>query len=139
MGSQAVAPDNLTYLSFPLVSALDTRAGEARFHALVEVAKADVIFLDTLSKFVTGDEDFPTMHTAACNTAIVPSPRRGITVIALEHSGKDLSRGPRGGSSKGDNVDVLCMLTVKADNRLRLERRASRTGRGPDLVELVGY
>lgn len=67
----------------------------------------------------------------------MPLRRRGVAVQAIDHSGKDPGRGPRGGSSKVDNVDTLWLVTSKASDRLRLERRKSRTGRGPDLVELV--
>ncbi|MEV4888983.1 AAA family ATPase [Nonomuraea sp. NPDC055795] len=136
MGFPVTPPPTLTYLSFPPLTAFDTEAGAAKFHALVGNTKQDVIYLDTWSKFISGDEASPSTHTAAYNLAIVPLRRRGITTIALDHAGKDLSRGPRGGSSKGDNVDVLWLLTAKSNGHLRLERRKCRTGRGPDLVEL---
>ncbi|ACZ84842.1 AAA family ATPase [Streptosporangium roseum] len=132
----AAALSTLKYLSFPPVSALDTPEGAAQLHALVKAVRPDVIFLDTWSKFLNGDEASPSTHTAVYNLAIIPLRSQGITVIALDHSGKDLGRGPRGGSSKKDNVDVMWLQTVKSDGRIRLERKKTRTGRGPDLIEL---
>ncbi|GAA1819361.1 AAA family ATPase [Actinomadura chokoriensis] len=137
MGHHGAPPDTLTYLSFPPVTALDTPDGAAKLHALADNLKPDVIILDTWSKFLAGDEASPSTHTEAYNLAIVPLRRKGVTVIAIDHAGKELGRGPRGGSSKVDNVDVLWLLTVKSNGRLRLERKKSRTGRGPDLVELT--
>lgn len=134
MGYQGGSP--LTYLNFPPIRALDTAEGAARLDILVDKIRPDVVFLDTWSKFLTGNESSPSTHTAAYNLAIIPLRRRGITVIAIDHSGKDIAQGPRGGSTKVDNADVLWLLTAKSDNRLRLERRKTRTGRGPDLVEL---
>ncbi|WP_190862785.1 AAA family ATPase [Actinomadura sp. RB99] len=136
MGHHGPNPPGLTYLSFPPVAALDTPDGAAQLHQLADNLNPDVIILDTWSKFLAGDEAAPTTHTEAYNLAIVPLRRKNVTVIALDHSGKELGRGPRGGSSKVDNVDVLWLLTVKSNGRLRLERRKTRTGRGPDLVEL---
>lgn len=136
MGYLAAPSECLTYLTFPPLSALDTPAGAARLHALVDAAQAEVVFLDTWSKHIEGDEASPSTHTAAYNLAITPLRRQGVTVIALDHTGKEVGRGPRGGSSKVDNVDVLWLLTGKGNGRLRLERRKTRTGRGPDIVEL---
>ncbi|MFG2016516.1 AAA family ATPase [Actinomadura geliboluensis] len=137
MGHHGPNPAGLEYLSFPPVTALDTPEGAAKLHALANNLRPDVIVLDTWSKFLAGDEASPSTHTEAYNLAIVPLRRKGVTVIAIDHAGKELGRGPRGGSSKVDNVDVLWLLTVKSNGRLRLERKKSRTGRGPDLVELT--
>jgi hypothetical protein len=133
----ATWPSTLTYCTFPRVSALDTAAGTAALHALAEGVDPELIVLDTWSKFLAGKESEPSTHTSAYAAAIVPLRRRGVTVLALDHPGKELARGPRGGSSKVDNVDVLWLLTAKSDGRLRLERKKSRTGRGVDLVELA--
>ncbi|HEU4425187.1 MAG TPA: AAA family ATPase [Pilimelia sp.] len=137
MGHTAADLTRLVYAHFPPIRALDTEAGAASFVELVGRASAEFVVLDTWSKFIDGDEASPTTHTRAYNLAIVPVRREGVAVLALDHAGKDVNRGPRGGSSKGDNVDVEWLLTAKSGGRLRLERRKSRTGRGPDLVELV--
>jgi hypothetical protein len=128
---------HLRYLNFPPIHSLDTEAGAEKLAAVVEATTAELVILDTWSKFISGDEASPSTHTRAYNLAVVPLRRQGITVLALDHPGKDISRGPRGGSSKSDNVDVEWIVTAKAGGRLRLERTKSRTGRGVDLVELV--
>lgn len=127
---------NLTYLSFPSLPPLDAPAGAAKLATLVDAIDPQLIVLDTWSKFLAGDEASPSTHTAAYNLSIVPLRRRGVAIQAIDHSGKDPARGPRGGSSKVDNVDTLWLVTAKSGGRLRLERRKSRTGRGPDLIEL---
>lgn len=136
MGYTADDLVTLTYAHFPPIRALDTEAGAAAFIDLVTKLRPSVVILDTWSKFIDGDEASPTTHTRAYNLAIVPVRAEGVTVLAIDHAGKDVNRGPRGGSSKGDNVDVEWLLTAKTGGRLRLERKKSRTGRGPDLVEL---
>lgn len=128
---------HLTYLSFPGLPPLNTEAGAAQLAAIVNCINPELIVLDTWSKFISGAEADPALHTAAYNQSIVPLRRAGRAVLAIDHGGKDLARGPRGGSSKVDNVDTLWLLTIKAGGRVRLERRKSRTGRGVDLVELV--
>lgn len=137
MGHHPTSLTSLTYMSFPNLPALDTPAGAAKLTTMVDALDPQLVILDTWSKFLSGDEAAPSTHTAAYNLSIVPLRRQGIAVQAIDHAGKDPARGPRGGSSKVDNVDALWLVTAKTGGRLRLERRKSRTGRGPDLIELV--
>lgn len=137
MGHTPASLANLTYLSFPTLPPLDTPEGAARLATIVDAIAPELVVIDTWSKFLGGDEASPNTHTNAYNLSITPLRRAGVAVLAIDHAGKDASRGPRGGSSKVDNVDALWLVTAKGDSRLRLERRKSRTGRGPDLVELA--
>lgn len=137
MGHTPADLEPLTYISFPELPPIDTPSGATRLAAIVEAVNPDLVVLDTWSKFLAGDEAAPTTHTTAYNLSIVPLRQRGIAVLAIDHSGKDPGRGPRGGSSKVDNVDALWLLTSKGNRHFRLEKRKSRTGRGPDLVEMV--
>jgi hypothetical protein len=61
--------------------------------------------------------------------------QRGITSARLDHAGKDGTKGQRGSSAKGDDVDVIWQL-AKTDEGLILKRDAARMGWIPENVPL---
>ena len=71
-----------------------------------------------------------TTFQAVYRYALMPLKRRGVTVLRLDHLGKDAENGARGSSAKGDDVDVVWHLTKKekADTTtitLKLDRARS--------------
>jgi hypothetical protein len=50
----------------------------------------------------------------------------GVAMIRLDHSGKDETKGMRGGSAKAGDVDAVWLLTRITDANLRLECGANR-------------
>jgi hypothetical protein len=59
--------------------------------------------------------------------------RRGVTWVRLDHSGKDPTKGQRGSSSKGDDVDVVWAL-AKTEKGFCLRRDFSRMQWVPPTV-----
>src|SRR5207249_3684126 len=61
--------------------------------------------------------------------------KRGVTSARLDHSGKDGTKGRRGSSAKGDDVDVIWRVE-RTNEGLILKRDAARMGWVPERVPL---
>lgn len=108
-----VGPDdlgNLRYLSFPTMGALDTAAGGAQLLAAAQSAEAELVVIDTVSRTIQGPEnDNDTWIQFYRNTGRLLK-ESGIAYIRLDHTGKDVERGMRGGSAKSSDVDAVWRL-----------------------------
>ncbi len=127
----------LRYLSFPSLPALDSPSGGADLLALAQHHAARLVVLDTVSRVIDGDEDTSTTFRALYRHAVMPLKAAGTAVLRLDHSGKDVSRGQRGSSSKNDDVDAVWLLTRRTDGKLDLRRTHSRTNHGAEYLEIV--
>lgn len=118
---------NLIYLSFPEVGSLDTDAGGEKFLKLLDAHKPDVVFFDSASRFISGEEDSSGPWIQWHRLVLNPMKARGIASVRLDHPGKDLSRGQRGSSAKTQDVDTIWRFAKSGDLRqLKCER--SRPG-----------
>lgn len=133
------APDdlvNLIYLSFPDLPALDSERGGRHLLAAAIDNKAELVIIDTLSRVISGKEnDADTFHSFYRH-AIVPLKGMGISVIRLDHAGKDITQGQRGSSAKETDVDAVWLLAERTRDRFYLKRKISRSPYGRPLVEL---
>lgn len=126
--------EHLHYLSFPNLPALDSARGGNELMLAAAYYQAQVVVIDTVSRTIAGKEnDSDTFH-ALYRHAMAPLKRLGITVIRLDHSGKDEEKGMRGSSAKVSDVDVAWKLTKTGEERLRLDRTASRNSHSPEYV-----
>lgn len=103
--------ENLRYLSFPDMYALNTLAGASQLLAAVEEHQARHVVLDTVSRVVEGDENSNDTWLTLYRLALLPLKGQGIGSTRLDHSGKDVDKGARGGSAKGGDVDLEYSLT----------------------------
>jgi hypothetical protein len=69
--------------------------------------------------------------------ALVPLKQRGITVLRLDHPGKDLERGQRGSSAKDGDVDTVWLVDKISQTGINFERRKSRSGHGAEALYLT--
>lgn len=122
----------LTYVSFPRMRPLDTAGGGADLMALAHHYDAQVVFLDTISRFVAGVENEADTWLALYRNTLLPLKRAGIASIRLDHFGKDKERGARGNSAKTQDVDHVWELAAQGGGILSLRRTHTRTGIGPD-------
>lgn len=133
-------PEELTdlrYLSFPNLPALDSPRGGRHLLAVAEYHAAELVVIDTVSRVVQGREnDSDTFH-ALYRHALAPLKAKGITVIRLDHSGKDDARDQRGSSAKSSDVDVVWKLIKTGSDTFALDKVTSRTCHGPDNVRLT--
>lgn len=131
--------DRLRYLSFPALPPLDSPRGGVHLAAAAAHHKAELVVIDTVSRTIAGKEnDADTFH-ALYRYAMAPLKAMGVTVIRLDHAGKDEDRGMRGSSAKISDVDTAWKLTRTGDTRLRLDRTASRNSHSPEHVTLDQY
>lgn len=128
---------NLTYVSFPILGALDTAKGAANLHALVQRHRPDLVIIDTISRFVDGPENDSDTWLKVYRLALAPLKGRQVAVLRLDHTGKDADRGERGSSAKNGDVDASWMLAHDARRQTRtLTRKLTRTGSGVDRLVL---
>jgi hypothetical protein len=61
----------------------------------------------------------------------------GVSMIRLDHTGKDESRGPRGGSAKSADVDMSWRLVKYSDQYLMLECTGTRMQLDTQLLRIT--
>lgn len=122
----------LRYASFPPVRPLDTAGGGADLMALVKATNAELVVLDTVSRFISGPENDADTWLSLYRHTLLPLKRDRIASIRLDHLGKDGERGARGSSAKTQDVDHVWLLSAQGGGILTLKRTHTRTGIGPD-------
>jgi hypothetical protein len=137
MGAVPGELDNLRMYSFAGLPPLDTAAGGIHLEALAVTADASLVVLDTTSRMVQGKENDSDTFLQLYRCSLVPLKARGITVLRLDHPGKDEARGQRGSSAKDGDVDTVWRLTEETQGLdFHLERSKSRSGHGDGFVTL---
>ena len=105
---------DLSHLRYSMLSplgGLDTPSGARDFLAVVESEQPQVVVFDTFSRSVGGDEnEADTVRHFYELTGKVLKQRR-IAYLRVDHTGKDVAKGPRGSSAKNDDVDVIWSMT----------------------------
>ena len=129
--------ERLRLYSFARLPPLDTNAGGRDLLALAVTCGAALVVLDTGTRMVAGSENDSDTFQALYYHALSPLKAKGITVLRLDHPGKDEGRGQRGSSAKDEDVDTTWRLsTVVKGRQYRLERPKGRSGNGPDAWTL---
>jgi hypothetical protein len=105
---------------------LDTPAGGQALAQAATSCGAQLVIIDTLSKVVAGVENENDTHQAFYRHTLIPLKRDGRTALVLDHTGKDITRGARGGSAKTDNVDLVWELLARGRNSVSLKRTHTR-------------
>lgn len=143
--------ENLVYKQFPQFSGtLD--GNEKAGRELVKLAVyygADVVVLDTVSRFIGGKENDSDTWLQLYQLVHAKLKHQGIACVRLDHFGKDAERGSRGSSAKTQDVDAVWELSRQSENRenrdgveiitttLKLSRTHTRSGLGDDLFSIV--
>lgn len=127
----------LDFRSFPEFRGLDTPEGGTYFVQMVKDTGAKVVFIDTISRFVEGPENDNDTWLAVYRNTIVPlrAYDQTITVVRIDHFGKDKAKGGRGGSSKTQDVDSVYEMKKTQGGGFVLERTHTRSGLGPETLE----
>ena len=129
--------DRLRMYSFPRLPALDTAIGGIHLHDLATVDGAQLVILDTTSRMINGRENDADTWLQVYRCSLLPLKGAGITVLRLDHPGKDETRGQRGSSAKDGDVDTVWHLTVVHEGLdYRLARQKTRSGNGPQEFTL---
>ena len=95
----------LHFYSFADIPPLDGAEGGAEILRLARLHHAELVIIDTTSRFVDGPEDKADTFKAFYNQTMMPLKREDIATLRLDHPGKDISRGTRGSSAKLGDID----------------------------------
>ncbi|WP_154794717.1 bifunctional DNA primase/polymerase [Occultella kanbiaonis] len=127
MGFAPESLGQLHYLSFPAMNYLDSAAGAEQLMANVRHYGAEVVVIDTVSRAVGGEEnENDTWLSFYRHTGLALKQAR-VACIRLDHTGKDETKGQRGGSAKSGDVDAVWRLSeVVKDETYRLTCEANR-------------
>ena len=117
---------NLHYLSFPTLAALDSAAGAEQLLAAVDAYGAEVVVIDTVSRAVKGEENENDTWLAFYRHTGLALKQAKVALIRLDHSGKDESKGQRGGSAKSGDVDAVWRMSKVTDSVFQIECEATR-------------
>lgn len=118
--------DDLVYLSFPALPKLDTAMGGLVLSTLAQEYEVEVVIIDTISRAVAGPEnDNDTWLNFYRHTGVLLK-AAGIACMRLDHTGKDTTRGMRGGSAKDSDVDVAWLMTAVSESRVELSCTLNR-------------
>lgn len=123
----------LAYASFPAIPPLDTPAGGLALMALARETKAEMVFIDTVSRFIAGEENDSDTWLALYRNTLMQLKRARIASVRLDHFGKDKDRGSRGSSAKTQDIDHVWELTAQGGGLLSLRRTHTRTGIGDEF------
>jgi len=118
--------DNLKLLSFPNMAALDSEKGSKELLAAVNVYGAEVVVIDTVSRAIAGDENENDTWLDFYRHTGLKLKQAKIALIRLDHSGKDESKGQRGGSAKSGDVDAVWRMSRATDDLYDLTCEANR-------------
>lgn len=129
----------LSYASFPPIRPLDTAGGGQDLLAMVTECEAQLVCLDTVSRFISGPENDADTWLSLYRHTLLPLKRAGISSVRLDHMGKDGERGARGSSAKTQDVDHVWELRAQGGGDLLLRRTHTRTGIGPEVFHLVRH
>lgn len=127
--AMGVGPDDLSrlhYLSFPNLAALDSERGGLEIMAAVHEYACEVVVVDTVSRAIAGEENENDTWLNFYRHTGLRMKQAGIALIRLDHSGKDETKGQRGGSAKSGDVDAVWRLSRITDDSYRLDCEAAR-------------
>ena len=129
--------DNLKLLSFPKLSALDSPKGSEELMAAIDYYQAQVVVIDTVSRAVKGDENENNTWLDFYRMTGVKLKAKGVALIRLDHTGKDQTKGQRGGSAKAGDVDAIWHMTKIDEDTVQLRLDASRFTMPPEMKLLL--
>lgn len=118
--------DGLKYLSFPTLAALDSDRGGQELMAAVAAYECEVVVVDTVSRSIAGEENENDTWLNFYRHTGLRMKQQGVALIRLDHSGKDESKGQRGGSAKSGDVDAVWRMSRVTDDSYRLDCEAAR-------------
>jgi hypothetical protein len=136
MGMKPADLSDLVYLSYPRLAYLDTHIGGLELLAIAQHYGCEVVVIDTISRAVSGEEnDNDTWLSFYRNTGQLLK-AAGIAAIRLDHTGKDETKGMRGGSAKYGDVDLVWAMSRITDTKFRVECTANRLPVGEKVLLL---
>ena len=129
--------DRLVLLSFPTLGWLDTATGGAELLAAAVTYQAEVVIIDTVSRAVRGEENENDTWLNFYRHTGLALKQHQIACMRLDHAGKDVTKGQRGGSAKSGDVDAVWQMTKLGDDSIQLKADALRFSLAPGWQHLT--
>ena len=108
--------EGLHYFSYPDLRPFDTAGGGNELLALLKEYEPGLVVIDTASRTIAGKENENDTWAAFYRHTGMLLRSRGIAMVRIDHTGKDRSKGPRGGSGKIADVDGVWILDRPTKN-----------------------
>jgi hypothetical protein len=118
--------DNLVLLSFPTIAKFDTERGSMELMAAVSHYRTEIVVIDTVSRAVAGEENENDTWLNFYKHTGLKMKQAGVALMRLDHSGKDESKGQRGGSAKSGDVDAVWRMSKSGEDVFDLVCEAQR-------------
>lgn len=128
----------LVYFQLCTLAPLDRPSGAEAMAKLIDVHQPELVVLDTMARVVDGEENSSDTYRNFYQFTGLLLKARGVSLLRLDHSGKDGARGQRGSSSKADDVDVVWRLTADGAT-VRLTCTHKRVAWVPNEVTLTRH
>ena len=128
----------LHYYPFPDIASIETE--EAMWDIMAEVAhyQPALIVIDSAGAAVEGDENSSEAYRGLARNLGRALRSANVTLLLLDNTGKDLSKGARGSSRKKDEADLQWLLEVGSGyGDFRLTALKDRLGGAPDMLSII--
>lgn len=122
----------LNYYQMSALPPLDTAQGGQHLLEQAIAMGEEVIFIDTMSRVISGDENSSDTYINFYRFTGAPLKAAGISMCRLDHEGHEGGRS-RGSSAKADDVDIVWQL-VPTDDGVSFLKKASRINWVPDKL-----
>jgi hypothetical protein len=126
--------DHLVMYNFAGLPPLDTEEGGRHLSSLAEVNEAALVILDTTTRMVSGEENSASTWLQLYRCSLVPLKGKGVTILRIDHPGKDATRGQRGSSAKAGDVDTIWRLAHESGEQVMLICEKTRSGHHADAI-----
>jgi RecA-family ATPase len=131
--------DWLLYHPYPTLAPMDTVQGGTETMELLSDDDSHILFIDTLSRVVRGEENSNDTYRNFYNFTGRLLKANDISMLRIDHAGHDPQKS-RGASAKADDVDLVYRLEKRMDTSgiegYRLTRTHSRIGIGHERIDL---
>jgi hypothetical protein len=94
------------------------------------------VIIDTVSRVVSGEENSNDTWNRLYRHTELPLKQRGVAMMRVDHTGKDATKGARGGSAKSGDVDRVIRMTTNRNGQIVLKTEAARTRGGFESITL---
>ena len=119
--------ENFILMSFPEFAPFDLPKGGQELKRVLEIIEPDLVVMDTASRTIQGKENDNDTWIDFYNYTGKILKALGVAYIRIDHTGKNSNAGPRGGSAKMGDVDLVWYLKEEVtDKKYRLENEKHR-------------
>lgn len=138
---------HLHYIQLQQLPPLDTEEGGLELQRIATQTGAEIVILDTFIRAVEGEENSADTINRFNRHTGLPIKRLGKTLLRIDHSGKDSSKGQRGTSAKRDDVDLIWLITAETAStshgntttQLNVKQDASRINWVPSNLKITRH